>query len=101
MDGWSAERLSCPMASFCQIGPGRMPRRDHFSEQSVAVASRPSAGRVSLAELLILLGLASGSPVVNPGARADDLAAAPDKLQLQIPNDMPGKHCMQIGPSDL
>jgi hypothetical protein len=80
---WSGQNAACRIAS---------------GAQSVAVASRSSAGRTSLAQLLILAGLA----VIATGARAgDDLAAAPEKLLLQIPNDMPGKRCMQLGPSDL
>ena len=71
----------------------------------MAVALRSSAGPRLRARLLILAAfavVATGAAVVATGARAgNDLADAPPKLALQIPNDKPGKHCMHIGPSDL
>ena len=64
----------------------------------MAVASRSSAVQTSLARSLILAGLLA---IATPAHAESDLADAPPKLSLQIPNDRPGKHCMQIGPSDL
>src|ERR1700739_1779680 len=75
-----------------------MPPWDRFGERNVAVASRLSAVETSLARSLILAGLLA---IATPAHAESDLADAPPKLSLQIPNDRPGKHCMQIGPSDL
>jgi beta-glucanase (GH16 family) len=58
------------------------------------------ASRLSLAEnmprMLVLAGLLAVAP---PALAEDDLVGAPDKLSLQIPNDVPGEHCAQIEPS--
>jgi beta-glucanase (GH16 family) len=50
---------------------------------------------------ILSLVFASLAAIATAAQAGDELAAAPEKLELHIPSDRPGKHCTQIGPSDL
>ena len=56
-------------------------------------ASRLSLAITFQAGMLVLAGLLA---IAGPALADDDLAGAPTKLLLQIPNDIPGEHCAMV-----